>query len=180
VRLTRPHTEILTLPSGVYAWYFREMPPTVPAARCHTHDGRTLLYIGIAPRQPSKTGKRPSTRTLRHRIRNHMRGNAYGSTLRLTLGCLLADKLSIKLQCVGSGKRLTFGAGEAVLSDWMGQNAFVCWVTTPQPWQLEAEMIASLDLPLNLGQNKRHSFCETLSALRGAARRAARGIGSAQ
>ena len=47
------------------------------------------------------------------------RGNAYGSTLRLTLGCLLADQLGIELRRVGSGTRLTFGDGEQALSEWM-------------------------------------------------------------
>ena len=68
---------------GVYSWYFREAPGGVPTDGCIKHDGLTLLYVGIAP----KNGKPASAQTLRSRIRYHMRGNAYGSTLRLTLGC---------------------------------------------------------------------------------------------
>src|SRR5262249_45882841 len=119
------------------------------------------------------SGRRPSGQTLWHRIRYHMRGNAYGSTLRLTLGCLLADELGIKLQRVGSGKRLTFASGEAVLSEWMGRNAAVCWVKTRQPWLVESAFIESVDLPLNIDQNTRHPFCVTLSGLRREARRCA-------
>jgi hypothetical protein len=49
--------------------------------------------------------------------------NAEGSTLRLTLGCLLADELGIELRRVGSGKRFTFSTGEKRLSEWMEANA---------------------------------------------------------
>ncbi|MEU1194017.1 GIY-YIG nuclease family protein [Streptomyces sp. NPDC005859] len=44
---------------------------------------------------------RTSTQNLRKRVRYHYRGNAAGSTLRLTLGCLLG----LDLRRVGSGKR---------------------------------------------------------------------------
>ncbi|WP_394816236.1 GIY-YIG nuclease family protein [Streptomyces mooreae] len=44
---------------------------------------------------------RTSTQNLRKRVRYHYRGNAAGSTLRLTLGCLLG----LELRRVGSGKR---------------------------------------------------------------------------
>src|SRR5262249_21321413 len=145
--------------AGVYAWYFKEVPPGVPIAGCVRHADLTLLYAGIAPKEPPRSGRRPSAQTLWHRLRYHMRGNAYGSTLRLTLGCLLAEQLGIKLQRVGSGQRLTFASGEAVLSEWMGRNAFVCWVTTREPWLVESEFIESVDLPLNLDQNTRHPFC---------------------
>jgi hypothetical protein len=35
-------------------------------------------------------------------IRYHYTGNASGSTLRLTLGCLLAERLGIQLRRVGA------------------------------------------------------------------------------
>jgi hypothetical protein len=102
----------------VYGWYLRELPPSVPAAECVNCNGLTLLYIGIAPRPPAKNGS-ISSRTLRTRLRQHYALNAEGSTLRLTLGCLLAQQLGIELRRVGSGQRMTFGAGEHVLSTWM-------------------------------------------------------------
>src|SRR5436190_16291096 len=102
-----------------------------------------------------------------------MRGNAYGSTLRLTLGCLLAEPLGIELRQVGSGKRRTFAAGEAKLSEWMAQNAFVCWMETPEPWTVETQLITSVCLPLNLDQNRGHTFHARLSAIRAAAKRRA-------
>ena len=32
---------------------------------------------------------------------------------------------------------MTFGAGEQILSNWMSENAFVCWVEHPAPWEIE-------------------------------------------
>src|SRR6185437_4481148 len=69
--------------SGVYAWYFREIPRGTPTAGCVKHDGHTLLYVGISPSAPPLNGKPPSRQSLWHRIRYHYRGNAEGSTLRL-------------------------------------------------------------------------------------------------
>jgi hypothetical protein len=112
-------------------------------------------------------------RTLRHRIRYHMRGNAYGSTLRLTLGCLLAEQIGIELRRVGSGTRRTFADGEAKLSEWMNENAYVCWIETDKPWIAEAQVIASVCLPLNLDQNRSHAFHATLSAIRSKAKKRA-------
>jgi hypothetical protein len=161
---------------GVYAWYFRDLPPGVPTIDCVKHTDLTLLYVGIAPKEPPKNGKPASVRTLRSRIRYHMRGNAYGSTLRLTLGCLLSEQLGIQLRRVGSGNRLTFADGEATLSTWMEQNAFVCWTVCERPWRLEREIIGTVNLPFNLDQNSGHPYCSTLRACRAASREKARGL----
>src|SRR4030095_8597181 len=115
-----------------------------------------------------------SQQTLRKRIRYHYTGNASGSTLRLTLGCLLAERLGIQLRRVGSGQRLTFAADEAKLSAWMADNAFVTWVETDRPWLAEQQLIASVNLPLNLDQNRQHAFHQQLPQLRADARMAAR------
>ena len=170
--LSRP-TPVPKVP-GVYAWYFREIPAGVPTANCVRHNGATLLYVGISPSAPPANGKRPSSQSLLHRIRYHYRGNAEGSTLRLTLGCLLAAQLGIQLRRVGSGKRMTFGLGEAVLSDWMGQNALVAFHVCEQPWELEAEPLRTVSLPLNLDQNRNHAFHAILTELRKTAKERAR------
>jgi hypothetical protein len=121
-------------------------------------------------------GKRPSTQSLWHRIRYHYRGNAEGSTLRLTLGCLLAQQLGIQLRRVGSGKRMTFAAGEPVLSEWMAHNAFVTFQECERPWELEAQLVRAVSLPLNLDQNRNHHFHSTLTELRKAAKQLARSM----
>ncbi|URN12399.1 hypothetical protein LUW77_14055 [Streptomyces radiopugnans] len=104
-------------------------------------------------------------------MRYHFRGNAVGSTLRLTLGCLLG----LELRRVGSGKRMTFGkVGEAELSQWMAKHARVCWVEHPEPWTVESDLITRLDLPLNLDQNRHNGFHARLTELRVQARQRAR------
>jgi hypothetical protein len=105
-----------------------------------------------------------------------MRGNAEGSTLRLSLGCLLADELGIELRRVGSGKRLTFSAGEERLSQWMDENARVVWHVCDEPWKLEERLISTVNLPINLDLNATHAFCSVLSELRRAARLKARAL----
>ena len=158
---------------GVYAWYFKETPPQVPIDNCTVNDGKYLLYIGISPSKPPRQGK-PSSQNLSIRIKNHFRGNAEGSTLRLTLGCLLSDSLDIELRRVGSGKRMTFSEGEDKLSDWMNENAFVTWVIHDEPWRLEDYAIKKLSIPLNLRDNEKHPFHRTLSSIRRNKKRIAR------
>ncbi|GHK03704.1 hypothetical protein SY2F82_55010 [Streptomyces sp. Y2F8-2] len=149
--------------AGVYGWHFKKSPHTALAS------GR-LLYVGIAPRHMST---RTSTQNLKKRVQYHYRGNAAGSTLRLSLGCLLG----LELRRVGSGTRLTFGrAGEAKLSQWMADNAQVCWLEHDEPWTMESELIAQLDLPLNLDQNRHNSFHGELKELRAKARERARAL----
>jgi len=155
---------------GVYAWYFRAIPPGVPTDGCITTGDATLLYVGISPKRPPTNGRPPSRQRLRNRIRYHLRGNAAGSTLRLTLGCLLAEELGLELRRVGSGGRRTFADGEPRLSGWMERNALVTWVPHPTPWVLEEVLIGSLALPLNLDGNERHPFHPLLTAARRRAR----------
>jgi hypothetical protein len=152
--------------AGVYAWYFTGLEEIVPFSGCISCDGFRLLYTGISPSAPPANGKGPSKQSLQHRIRYHFAGNAEGSTLRLSLGCLLADQLGIELRRVGSGKRFTFSIGEAKLSEWMEGHARVVCHVCDQSWKLEEELISSLDLPLNLDQNRRHGFHPVLSEIR--------------
>ena len=46
--------------------------------------------------------------------------------------------------------------GEQCLNDWMARNAYVCWVEHPEPWVVEAELVRSLSLPLNIEHNTPH------------------------
>ena len=160
--------------AGVYGWYFRQTPPAVPVDGCQTFGGLSLLYIGISPRRMNGLVSRQS---LRSRIRYHFRGNAEGSTLRLTLGCLLADDLGIQLRRVGGGSRLTFGkAGEGRLSEWMSENALVTWIEHPEPWLHEVELLRSISVPLNLDANAHHPFWPRLRAVRADAKAMARSL----
>ena len=130
------------------------------------HDGLVLLYVGISPRRPPMTGEAASQQNIRQRLRTHYAGNAEGSTLRKTLGCLLVGQLGIQLRRVGSGRRRTFADGEQLLSAWMSENAFVSWVIRERPWELEHELITTVDLPLNLDGNVAHRFHPELTQAR--------------
>ena len=133
-------------------------------------DDLTLLYVGVSPRRSDLDSKQ----NLRKRIRSHFAGNASGSTLRLTLGVLLQDELGLELGKTGSTGRLTFGAGEDILSDWMGRNAFVCFSAIESPREIEERLISTLCLPLNLEGNEAHPFYASLRLLRSNARQRAR------
>jgi hypothetical protein len=159
--------------AGVYAWFFDWCPQGVPIEGLVRSNGFVLLYVGISPKRPSAVGS-PSRQTLRSRLLYHFRGNAEGSTLRLSLGCLLSQSLGIELRRVGSGWRMTFGAGERVLSDWLERNARVVWLACDGPWRVEEQLIRSTSLPLNLDQNRHHGFHSVLSESRRAAKARAR------
>lgn len=152
--------------AGVYGWWFRQLPPLVVAEECCQHQGLRLLYAGISPNRPPQNGRLPSKQHLRARIKYHYTGNAEGSTLRKTLGCLLGHELGFQLRRVGSGNRMTFVEGEQALSVWMAQNAFVSWMVRERPWELEDQLVAALDLPLNLQANSHNQFHPVLTAAR--------------
>ena len=154
---------------GLYAWFFREIPTGVQTDECVVQDGLTLLYVGISPKNER------SSQSLRKRITYHYRGNAEGSTLRLTLGVLLAGKSGFELRRVGSGKRMTFThVGELWLDAWMEENAFVCWVQHDAPWEVEADVLEALSLPVNIQDNDHHPFTRRLREFRAEAKRSAR------
>ena len=168
-------SEILSKPypvpkeRGLYAWFFKEIPPGVPTAECVTKDGLTLLYVGISPKNLE------SSSNLLHRIKTHYTGNAEGSTLRRTLGVLLEEQCGFPLRRVGSGNRLTFThLGEQWLDNWMEENAFVTWVTHSAPWEVEAGLFKNLSLPLNIRDNDHHPFAKELSNMRKKAQKKAK------
>jgi hypothetical protein len=160
---------------GIYAWYFDIEPPGIDGAGCHSLEGRQLLYVGISPQAPSANGKKSGSH-IRRRLRTHYGGNAEGSTLRYTLGCLLGLTLGIELRRVGSGRRFTFtNPGEQILDGWMMRHTRVCWVACEEPWRAEAEMLASgLILPLNIDDNPCARSVDITKTARARAKQAAR------
>jgi len=172
-------TTILSNPSlipaepGLYAWYFREIPPGVPTDGCCWHNNLALLYVGISPSRLLTKGK-PDEANLQKRIHIHLRRKAQQSTLRRTLGCLLSQKLGLCLQKTGSGKKMNFGEGEKKLSEWMADNAFVTWIVQPDPWNWERALIEAARPPLNLDGNSNHPFHAMLTSIKSDCRNAAR------
>ncbi len=158
--------EVLSNPSpvpkvhGIYAWFFKEVPNGVPVEGCLTHEGLSLLYVGSSP---DKKSKPDATQTLQQRVRYHFQGNADKSTLRRSLGILLAPESHFPLRRVGSGKKMTLTPqGEQWLNSWMEKNAFVTWVEHEEPWVLENELFQKVALPLNIQGNKHHPFAALL------------------
>jgi hypothetical protein len=48
----------------------------------------------------------------------------------------------------------------------MQEHAFVTWAPVAEPWVAEDQLIATLNLPLNLRGNERHAFHPELSRIR--------------
>lgn len=163
---TRPeliaNRSLIPATPGIYGWYFNEMPhPDLPGVET-SFNGWSLLYIGIAP------GRAGSNSTLRTRINTHLRATARRSTLRLTLGSLLKERLG--LQPMPASGKISFGSGEIAISDWLDAHARIAWVECPAPWEIEAEVVRALGVPLNRAHNQAHAFYLTLGELRRASR----------
>ena len=141
-------SKLIPTENGIYFWWIKNLPEIVPLEDCIQIKEYYLVYSGISP---DKKGKPNSKSTLRTRLRTHYFGNAEGSTLRRTLGILLAQQSGFPLRRVGSGKRMTFThLGEQWLDHWMEENTRISWILDPEPWVLEENMFKSVSLPLNL------------------------------
>jgi hypothetical protein len=150
---------------GVYAWWFSQAPPQVPVDNTAVHEGRRLLYVGIAPRKPSAAGN-ISGRTLRHRLRTHCRGPMASSTLRRTLAVLLKGELDLCITMTDAGKLKMSADHEGRLTEWMAENAQVVWQVNAAPWELEDHLIqGTARLPLNI-RGSTDPFAKMLSAIR--------------
>ena len=158
-QLYKPKNYPLKL-SGVYGWYFDELPPYVPKDDCtYIKTGlwpfRTkwwLLYIGKASNLSQRL-------LLEHYEGDLVRGKAM-SSLRQTLGCLLCKELGLYLWKYKDfpKREYTFGnEGEEKLSKWMTKHARVAYVLTEDIVELEEEAIDYYTLPLN-SQGNTHFF----------------------
>lgn len=156
--------------SGVYGWWFRPGSLDIPAAAYRQYDGFELLYVGISPRKPSKTG-RVSKGNIKKRLHQHVNGNASQSTLRRTLGVLLMDELELTLELRNGRQRW---GEESILTDWMYQNARVAYVVDDEPWIAEEELLSRETLSLNIDGRSSDEFARSISERRSAARAAAR------
>lgn len=141
----------------------------MPDAPYETKNGFELLYVGIAPSSAT------SNSLLRPRLVKHATGDASRSTLRLTLGVLLADQLGHTLG-IHEGRPNWGPDGEAKLSRWMSKHARIAWTVHPEPWTIEDELLANATLALNI-DGRGDAFARELKFRRTAARRAARAAG---
>lgn len=156
---------------GIYGWWLKTSVLDVPEAPYQELDGHQLLYVGISPRKPSAAGH-ASNGNLRKRLVTHATGNASQSTLRRTLGVLLADELGLTFG-VHAGREHYGPQGEAFISRWLIENARVAWAVDPEPWEAEHELLAHATLALNL-DGRSDAFARSISDRRKAALAAAR------
>jgi hypothetical protein len=155
--------------AGIYYWYFKEnsIPHLINLHKCKkAHDNFLLMYVGISP------GRANSSQTLQTRVlKKHLGGPAHTSTLRLSLGCLLAETLGIQLRLIGNEDNVKFfsadeGDGEKDLTEWMKNNALISWEEVNEPWNIEAEIIKIGFFPLNLDDNELNENYPILSEIR--------------
>lgn len=156
---------------GIYGWLFAPGSLHVPDAQYARTGDFELLYVGIAPKRPSITGKESGSQ-LRSRLPAHAKKDASRSTLRLTLGVLLAEELDLALG-IHKG-RLNWGEdGEDRLTRWINTHARVAWTEDETPWVVEDELLAHASLALNI-DGRADLFSLELTNRRDKARRAAR------
>ncbi len=154
--------------TGVYAWFFEPSKLGIRGGYYEVLvEGYALLYVGMVP------SRRDSKKRLKDRLRAHLRNTARQSTLRLSLGALLMEKLSLDPQPRADG-RVDFGETESTLTGWLGEHGHVAWMFHPAPWQIEGSLVRALGVPLNLYGNEGHPFFSILSSARARVREAAR------
>jgi hypothetical protein len=117
-------------------------------------DGFDLLYVGATMSQ------------LRKRVLDHLTGNSRASSLRMTVGAVLA--LELGLEPIGDGSRtyFHFGDGEQRLTDWLVAHTRVAFVLTDDPFGDEKRAIAAAPVPFNISERKRHPYSKYLMSLR--------------
>ena len=148
--------------SGYYCWFFKRAPHILPVKNCSLVQGLPPLYIGIA-----KSSEK-SKSSLRKRIyRNHINGRARQSTLRLSLGVILSEESGYFLRLHKNEKRKYWLAskGEAWLSSWMNENAFVGFVECCDPKAVEKALIQHYNPPLNINHSN-NEFSKKLKSMR--------------
>lgn len=149
------------LPSvgGLYAWW--TVPGSIPGVPscAHPRQGLDLFYVGIAPKDSA------SQATLRSRVvGNHINGNTGSSTFRKTLASLLFETMGWQPRL--TDRPLLTSSDNAALRDWQHENLRLTWALHPRPWEVEADVIAQLQPPLNLAGNTTHPFHGALSRAR--------------
>ncbi|WP_369140961.1 GIY-YIG nuclease family protein [Modestobacter versicolor] len=148
VPLEQARAEVPAAP-GLYAWWgsFGALPgisgPRHPTAPLQ------LLYVGIAPNGVV------STATLRSRVvGDHIRGTTGSSTLRRSLAALLSEHQG--WQSRWTTRPVLVNRDELRLSEWMVEKLWLTWAEHPEPWTVEAAVIADLEPPLNQAENQAH------------------------
>ena len=122
-----------------------------PTRELGTVGGRVVIYVGA------------TVRDLQTRLREHLLGRAYASTLRQSLACLLADDLGL-----GPHGRWSvhLGSGELALNRWIGEHLGVSIGVSGAPLATEQALVRSHRPPLNLHDCELTPFSRHLRKLR--------------
>ena len=112
-------------------------------------EGAHLLYVGA------------SRRSVRSRIASNLSMQAKGSSLRWSVGCILARYLDLKAVDLED-----FGEGEVLLRQWISNNALFAIIPTNEPFHLERSLIRLFQTPLNITHRKSRPLSKHLMHLR--------------
>ena len=120
-----------------------KLPPVSVVPSFSTFDKLDVIYTGIA---------RGSLRSRDYR--QHFRGNNAGrSTLRKSLGVLFGYKQIPRDSDLANGKTKFADTDEATLTEWMNRNLIMYFLPNSNFDQIELELIAHFNPPLNLKGN---------------------------
>lgn len=146
---------------GLYAWFIDATGAQELAAGLGLPLKEGLIYAG-------QTGAGTSGRNLRARlVGNHLMGNTYGSTFRLSLASILMSHMELR----PSGGRRMAKEDEPRLSAWMSAHLSVAAYPIPDRAtvdRIETDVLVILDPPLNLSKLGPSPIRSRLTELRSA------------
>ena len=154
---------------GFYAWWVEN--GTMSGVPHYPHPAQPtlgLLYVGISPTRESSGGR------IRSRVINqHIRGNTSSSTFRFVLASLLIQELALKPRA--TAKKIVLDVNDNQrLRDWQLDHLRITWCIRDRPREVEDQVIALLEPPLNSSANRAHPFHERVATARTAFRAAGR------
>lgn len=154
---------------GFYAWWITRDPIAgVPHHPHPTEPNVGLIYVGISPTRAGSSG------LIRSRVINqHIRGNTSSSTFRYVLAALLLDELGLTPR-VTAKKIVLEVEDNARLRAWQTAHLLLTWCERERPWEVEDDVIALMQPPLNCAANETHPFYPLVSSARAAFRAAGR------
>jgi hypothetical protein len=162
-----PHDRDAAARPGMYAWWGDDEARAVLGEEIGA-DLPPLLYVGQAGATRWHSGTRSSA-TLKSRVGGqHIRGNARSSTFRLTISSLVLWRFG--LRATPGGKLET--DSNTIVSEWIADHlrvAIAPYEDRETLGTVEAEVVAQLDPPLNLGHclpsHARHRLTELRRAI---------------
>lgn len=143
--------------SGLYSWWVDEQGAMELSEGLGVPVRSGVIYVGQAGATHRPSGK-PSRNTLRSRlIAGHLDGRSEGSTFRLSLAAVLAQRLGVTSQ------------DERALTAWMKRHLSVVPVeVTDRDWlgEVEEKVLSLMDPPLNLSRLESNPLRDRLKELR--------------